>query len=173
MSLLNYEESIKYSADWVKVVESTNTLEFAPLARVFSANIGRVGAMAQLPSQLHYFSLMMGICNGAAMERLGKFGNHEQSMEAKQLGNRFFTDWAVRRAQHDQIFVENESWSVGAGNFETMAASDSTMLLYEGMQSILSTMITTAWASFETLAIDLWIACVNKHPYPIALRAIK
>lgn len=156
----------------------------APIATAFLANVDRVHALHALPLQLIY-TVMRGTKNScAAAADLGipvanaldpalatdqNFQSKRARIESEE------SDADQQRAHATGISVRAYNGALGSNHLNRLIqnqqkhTSSRDAFVIGGIESNLFSMVLLSYAAFETLATDLWVATLNKHPDPLAV----
>jgi hypothetical protein len=138
------------------------TPEFVQLAKPFIASVNRVRSFFELPLQLIFWS---GIVSQVKL--LGRYhaGVHpeDDSRDAEGAVQRSISETyerLVRNPDPDKILAFSSN-ALGSMIGDTGGLTID--YACQGVEAAFAAIITTAYATFETLASDLWICAVNRH----------
>ncbi len=147
------------------------TPEYEDIGKTFWRNMDRVMQLGWLPMELCFWTGLLVQCHCVARQALGlrvidysKDGSPEFLSLAGQAWNKLQPSaqepddpykmiWMIGNAQLKAV-LEDEIKRLREGGEKYQTA---------GIEAILAAMITAAYAAFEALASDLWVAALNKH----------
>jgi hypothetical protein len=141
--------------------------EYSEIFKTFSSNMDRVIALIWLPHELCFWTHLLEYSHcfaranmGLSLDDFSKDGTPEFEKFASVV-------WAANLPTKapDPFRVV---WERGNHTLKYVLSSEiigkQPKYRTAGLETILATLITSAYAAFENLAGDLWVAAVNKHP---------
>jgi hypothetical protein len=165
-----YEEAVLVTADLAALKHKVAVPDYAPIARSFSGGIGRILAFHQFPLNLIGHMQLVSIAHTCAVVHAGR--------DPQDLFYSFTEeDHAYARSVLVQLADKLKDQYGGDTTRVFLAHGNSTLkeLLQQtkvgnkrqaiiGVEAIFSAMITGGYSALETVASDLWITAMNRHP---------
>lgn len=158
----------EFSQSYVGLADRIRCPEFKSIAETFSANVNRVKSLGSMPVTINYWSSIISQIGIQSKYETGTDNLDYDTEDALALGERKFAAFLEGVKSLPPGKFEEHVLSIGGYNVESFTRNDLTGELPRGIEAVLASMIMGAWAAFETLSIDLWIAAVNKFPRPLA-----
>ncbi|OSI58146.1 hypothetical protein BSZ15_10560 [Bradyrhizobium canariense] len=158
----SYANAGAFGSRYGKLEAQIETTEFVELARVFTIDTNRVRAFFELPLQLIFWSATIGNVKLLGRHAVGVHPEDDSRDEDDDVDRSILDTYKrlVTNPNPDKVlaFSSNVLGSmVGDDNGVTIDAA------CQGVEASFAAMIMSAYATFETLSADLWIAAVNKH----------
>jgi hypothetical protein len=147
---------------YTQVAANLQTPEFIDLAKVFVASTNRLRAFFELPLQLIFWSAAIGQVKLLGRHHMGidpeddsRDGEPEVNQSIIDTYNRFVTNpSADRLLAFSSDILGSMTGDQGGAKIDAAA---------QGVEASFAAMIMTAYATFETLAADLWVCALNRH----------
>lgn len=159
--------------DFSQVTCDVQSTEFHEAEKAFKENIARIKALAELPAEVNYWTTCFTLVSQTASQHLGV---NEVTPELHAYRNELLQGLLKNRRDtlgDDPVVLAKHQWERGSQAFTSLLSTDGANDLISGTEALLSAMLTSAWAAFEALIVDLWTEAVNKHPNPLADRFIR
>ena len=148
---------------------STAVSDYNQIAQTFRVSLDRVVALGWLPAELVYWSQIFGASQCIARADLGLHPS-----DTSRDGTPEFYEACNSAFQRISPYVKAKPYEAGQTVFSVGSNNLDALLIEEqkqgskkyrraGIEAIMAAMITAAYAAFETMASDLWIAAVNRH----------
>lgn len=142
--------------------------EYGEIGRTFTASMRRVSHLAWLPVELCYWSGLFEYAACAARHQLGlnpQDHSKDKTPEFHSLLQLIVAQYSPsRQADNPYLHVAK----IGVPRIKEILRSEiennGPKYRTSGIEAVLAAMITAAYAAFETMAADLWIAAVNRSP---------
>lgn len=183
----DYGEAHGFDKGFRGLIARTKSAHIIPAIVSYSANMERVAAMHTLPLALIYWvaRTTKNACAAAAEAKKPVLDalSPETQRDADVIAARLKIE-EHESQQDDALGVTNSARATAFGDAHLKMlvkrqldaaqgpAHQEVMRDYYtigGIESILFSMVTSSYAAFETLAADLWIDTLNKHPTPLAV----
>lgn len=146
-----------------------HTPEFLEIGRTFAASLDRVSHLVWLPIELCFWTGLMVHAQDCARVSLGMSPQDymkDGTPEFHQIAEKVYKAGAT---PPEGTEFAHYVWNMGVGQLKnilrTEAQNPDIQEKYRasGVEAALAAMITAAYAAFETMAADLWVAAVNRH----------
>lgn len=154
----DFSQAGKFDAGFRGLANSIRTPELKPSVVAFAANMERVASIQLLPIELLYWQqTLQALAITSSHEFSGEHGVSQFTLNIleKQGFKRSLSkeDWVKFTAdgiEHLGNLLRFEFGLTGANPY-----------LMEGLTSLLFSMVSSSYAAFEALVIDLWLGAVN------------
>lgn len=173
MTDFEFERNREFAQSFDSLPAQVKCPEFTEIAETFRTNMRRVRSLGAMPIELIYWTMAFTAHRKDAERLLGLPATTPETPELAATANQLLREWIQKRDALGPAAALDHTWSLGGQNLKATLAADASGELARGIEAVLSAMITGAWAAFETLAIDLWIEALNKHPVPLATKFSK
>lgn len=147
---------------------SNLTPEYVDIGRTFKNNMDRIMKLGWLPMELCFWSGLLVHSHCFARQRLGLAVDDYSKDNTAEFH-------AFAKSAWDQCTPTTQNpkdpfkpvWDIGGAQLKMVLKDEieSSQEKYRtaGIEAILAAMITASYAAFEALAVDLWVAAVDKH----------
>lgn len=153
-----YGKAGHFDRVYSKLNSNIKTLDYAPVTQSFVASIDRLASLYEMPTQIMRYASILSISKAIGRARLGI--NPEDTTkdgdEVNKSGASVYAELAAKR-EYGLAISEN------ALGFLLGDIGQGTVPAQEGIEALFAAMLMMAYATFETLAADLWVCAVNRH----------
>lgn len=158
----SYANAGAFGDRYQKLESQLETPEFVELAKVFAIDTNRVRAFYELPLQLIFWSATIGKVKLLGRHAAGIHPEDDSRDREDHVSQSILDAYnrSVSNPDSDKVLAFSSDIlgsMVGDDNGVTIDAAR------QGVEASFAAMIMSAYATFETLAADLWIAAVNRH----------
>jgi len=165
-----YELATDLAHDIPRLRENLKTKEYLPAVRVFADSVQRIRDLHWLPVELLYVMQAVTVARASALHRTGSdpMALLDKMTDAQEaLASSIFTDM-LKKIQEAPGGVFQHTWRVGNSHLKSLLQAE-----IEGkeppykivaVEAVLAAIITASYGALETLAEDIWIAALNRHP---------
>jgi hypothetical protein len=137
--------------------------EYKEIAKPFRAGLDRLTSLFELPLQLIFWSGRLAVVKFLGRYRCGLDPQDASQDDEPQINAAILQAYNEATAEEGVAVLAYSARSLG---FFLGDDGDHGGIVpaCEGVEAMLAAMVMGAYAAFETLAADLWVAAVNCHP---------
>jgi hypothetical protein len=158
-----YIEAGIFDRSYLELPNKLRTLEFRGIAGPFIASNNRLLSFFEFPLQMIYWALRLGQIRTIARYQAGVDPEDESRDDEPAVRAAMLKQYEKmsKSPPTQKEALTFSSYVVGSilGDVESVAVQQAC----DGIEAALAAMIMTAYATFETLATDLWVSSVNRH----------
>jgi hypothetical protein len=156
----DYHVSGQFNRDYREIDKQLRIAEFQKVARPFIRSIDRIIFLFELPLQLIYWSAHLVRVAMTTRQRMGLDPNDASKDTDPEFAQQSRAVFEQLKAPQEHVYhvgVEIMASLLDRGSPRPASAA-------EGVEAAFAAMTNSAYAALETLAADLWIEAVNRHP---------
>lgn len=158
----DYVAAGRFDRMYLSLDSRLKTPEYIEIAKLFSANAGRLISFYEFPLQLTFWSGVLG-----RVKMLGRYhvgiDPEDESHDGENKVQASIIDVYNRTTNNPNPERVLTVSSNAIGSLVGDNAGSGIAPAREGLEAAFAAMVMTAYTIFETLAVDLWIAAVNRH----------
>jgi hypothetical protein len=155
-----YLEAGDFDRTHLQLESVLQTSEYVQIAQSFVANTNRLLSFFEFPLQMMHWTSIMAISKAIGRSRLGIDPEDHSKDDDPAVSESAMAVYGEMTGKAADI-LELSSIAIGilVGDRDNVGISPAK----EGVEAAFAAMIMSAYATFETLAVDLWICAVNRH----------
>jgi hypothetical protein len=159
---------LKPNAALLDNLASVTVPEIAKVSTIFALNVNSVHSLCSLVAGLYYWGTIDGLHRAMAWNHVFGHDFHpDDELDPSRMpeilaeANKLTAKSLAKYRDHPEY--EDLVWN-GVNEDIKVLGVHADSWLGGGIETVLSAIVVATWTAFETLAADLWIACVNRHP---------